>query len=567
VKAKPTKTLNPLPFRDLEPHRFEDLIRQLAYDLRKWKILEATGRGGSDDGIDIRAIEIVGSPDEEADEEEADRIPTPPKENLWIFQCKREKSFSPKDVQKAVKDSLSSLASPPYGFVLAVACDVSKKARDAFREEMVSRKIEDFAIWANGELEDMLFQPKNDRLLFAYFGLSLQPRRQSLSTNLRTLISKKRQIQKLFENESIYDKAVLLRDPTDTRYPIESEKDDPPHRWIVCFVANEKYPNGFLVQHSERLAAIDFANNKWDAIQGYNSLENKIKSALLSKQAWNQEHNSRKGDLPFQFWREYIPESQQAFLKGFRFVSFDKILAIDPLGDGFYPIPQILMEFDEKDGPFLGRTDYHLESLERHSPRLFEPYPENRTKIFPKPLPGEFDLPPKEFDQTIEGKAQLTKPTDERIEKIIKNFKTNQEQLKKTQESARINKSEPDTFKEFREWMSKVALPVFSSFVKKLRASNCVARVVVHSSRSMDYIDLKIKLPKRSTHGGNEYLASGYFKVSMSYSGPKIESYPTQETRNNTGREITPKLNELTKEFLEGQVATTIELLATSDNV
>ena len=158
MKAKPTKTLNPLPFRDLEPHRFEDLIRQLAYDLRKWKILEATGRGGSDDGIDIRAIEIVGSPDEEADEEEADRIPTPPKENLWIFQCKREKSFSPKDVQKAVKDSLSSLASPPYGFVLAVACDVSKKARDAFREEMVSRKIEDFAIWANGELEDMLFQ-------------------------------------------------------------------------------------------------------------------------------------------------------------------------------------------------------------------------------------------------------------------------------------------------------------------------------------------------------------------------------------------------------------------------
>ena len=46
--SKTTKTLNPLHFEDLEPHRFEDLVRQLAYDFRNWRSLEPTGfRPGS----------------------------------------------------------------------------------------------------------------------------------------------------------------------------------------------------------------------------------------------------------------------------------------------------------------------------------------------------------------------------------------------------------------------------------------------------------------------------------------------------------------------------------------
>ena len=55
--AKLTKTINPLHFEDLEPHRFEDLIRQLIYNLKDWEKIEATGKLGSDEGFDIRAIE------------------------------------------------------------------------------------------------------------------------------------------------------------------------------------------------------------------------------------------------------------------------------------------------------------------------------------------------------------------------------------------------------------------------------------------------------------------------------------------------------------------------------
>ena len=54
-----TKTLNPLHFEDLEPHRFEDLVRQIIYDFKEWSLLEPTGRLGSDDGYDARGFEII----------------------------------------------------------------------------------------------------------------------------------------------------------------------------------------------------------------------------------------------------------------------------------------------------------------------------------------------------------------------------------------------------------------------------------------------------------------------------------------------------------------------------
>jgi hypothetical protein len=57
--SKITRTINPLHFEDLEPHRFEDLIRQLVYDFREWESIEAIGRLGSDEGMDVRATEQI----------------------------------------------------------------------------------------------------------------------------------------------------------------------------------------------------------------------------------------------------------------------------------------------------------------------------------------------------------------------------------------------------------------------------------------------------------------------------------------------------------------------------
>ena len=72
---QPTKTINRLHFSDLDPLRFEDLCLNLVYRINTWKEINHFGRKGSDDGVDVFAIE---------------------KENQkkWSIQCKRYASIS-----------------------------------------------------------------------------------------------------------------------------------------------------------------------------------------------------------------------------------------------------------------------------------------------------------------------------------------------------------------------------------------------------------------------------------------------------------------------------------------
>jgi len=95
--AKVTRTINPLHFEDLEPHRFEDLVRQLAHDFRPWRQLEAIGRLGNDQGVDIRGWEILGGTDE-ADGEDGGA----PADREWLFQVKRHKTLGPADIRPIV---------------------------------------------------------------------------------------------------------------------------------------------------------------------------------------------------------------------------------------------------------------------------------------------------------------------------------------------------------------------------------------------------------------------------------------------------------------------------------
>jgi hypothetical protein len=93
--VKVTRTTNPLHFEDLEPHRFEDLIRQLIYDFREWHRLEATGRQGSEEGFDIRGWEIFATGSEKYCENEEEKS-IDEDDRIWLIQCKREKTITPK---------------------------------------------------------------------------------------------------------------------------------------------------------------------------------------------------------------------------------------------------------------------------------------------------------------------------------------------------------------------------------------------------------------------------------------------------------------------------------------
>ena len=122
----PSKTTGPLHFEDLDPHRFEDLVRQPIYDFRTWKSLEGLGRSGSDEGFDVRGVQIIESLDsaDQDKEDEDNQEAIYGSERLWLIQCKREKSVPPKKLAKYAKAAVST---DLYGVIFAACCDFSPK--------------------------------------------------------------------------------------------------------------------------------------------------------------------------------------------------------------------------------------------------------------------------------------------------------------------------------------------------------------------------------------------------------------------------------------------------------
>lgn len=207
-RAQATRTVNPLHFEDLEPKRFEDLVRQLAYGFKPWRVLEPTGLLGDDEGIDILGAEIV-----------ADDAPT---ERQWRFQCKRYKRLPPKEVRSIVKEIVPDAAKAPHGLVLAAACNLTSDAILAFHEAAKLAGVTDSQIWSKAKLEDMLFRSENDHLLFAYFGISLRMKQRGELEAIRHALTVKRKLLSAFgadEFSGVLHCDAVVRDIRDSSYP------------------------------------------------------------------------------------------------------------------------------------------------------------------------------------------------------------------------------------------------------------------------------------------------------------------------------------------------------------
>jgi hypothetical protein len=159
-----------LHFEDLKPHRFEDLVRQLIYDFRPWQQLEGTGRLGADEGFDVRGYERVEQLEIGDDPDDLDEPAADTSDRIWLIQCKREKTIGPKKLESYLDALGANISKPLYGSIFAAACDFSKSARDLFRDRTRALGVAEALLWGKAEVEDMLVQPKNDHLLFAYFG-------------------------------------------------------------------------------------------------------------------------------------------------------------------------------------------------------------------------------------------------------------------------------------------------------------------------------------------------------------------------------------------------------------
>jgi hypothetical protein len=166
--ATTTRTIGPLHFEDLDPHRFEDLARLLIHDFRNWSHLEPLGRTGNDDGFDIRGIEIATSESNDDGGEEQDDIPG--EERQWLVQCKRENKIPPKKM--AIYATEITKHENLHGVLFITSANLTKASREVLYNQLRASGIKEIYIWAAGELEDQLYQEENDRLLFAFFGSS-----------------------------------------------------------------------------------------------------------------------------------------------------------------------------------------------------------------------------------------------------------------------------------------------------------------------------------------------------------------------------------------------------------
>jgi len=351
IKPKITRTYGPIHFEDLDPHRFEDLVRELIYDYKDWQSIEATGRSGSDSGFDVRAYEkvVVVTPSEGENNEEIEEI-HPMEGNLWMIQGKREKVIGPKKIKTILSDI--DPKTPPYGYILTASANFSKKSYDIFREELRKKGVMEFYLWGKAELEDMLHLPKNDRILFTFFGISLVSKRRTRTTEIRSAISAKNKLfRSVGEGDQIFQPFILVRDLKDTNYPYKSKYSDfkinP--RWRE-YIAYSHHPLGLWCHCHRYFAYIDTGKKEWDFFKELDLVNRQVEDDD------NRQEDSKKRDLANDVW-DFLPRKNKGYFVIDCLIKYADIAIIDDKGDAYYNFPHIYVDFVGNMGPFAGCTN------------------------------------------------------------------------------------------------------------------------------------------------------------------------------------------------------------------
>jgi len=200
----------------------------------------------------------------------------------------------------------------------------------------------------------MLFQPRNDGLLFAYFGISLKIRQRSVRTKIRARLAAKRKAYSALEGDEYAHQLVLLRDPEEDRYPyLDEELERTEHDWrVLIFVGHDA--DGMRFQCVEHFAFLDKDNKSWDMADALNV------SLHPSQDPWYSQKQESQRNTPYseiqKYWSEKIHESERANLKIEVMISYDEILDIDKLEDKYFRGPQIYVMFRNHSIPYSYTT-------------------------------------------------------------------------------------------------------------------------------------------------------------------------------------------------------------------
>jgi hypothetical protein len=233
---------------------------------------------------------------------------------------------------------------------IAAPYDFSKESHDRFNEFCRQKGLQECYLWGKAALEDMLFQPKNDNLLFAYFGFSLAIRQRSRKTELRAMIATKRRLKSLIEaaSKTFTGRRLIIRNASGTDcYP-----EIPPltgfssmHWWLCEW--DKLSHEGLQLTFQSFYACVD-DGKEWDAAD----LRGLHRDEFQFTKAWRDERDSRplfeKADSE---WRA-INDEKKAWLHIRAVIPYDQILAIDDSGDQLFEGITLYCTYDG-DRPFL----------------------------------------------------------------------------------------------------------------------------------------------------------------------------------------------------------------------
>lgn len=367
-----TRTINPLQFEALEPKRFEDLVRQLLYDFRAWRVLEPTGRLGTDDGFDARGWENSAGSLADAGLDEDEEVSRTFTDRIWLVQCKRERSIGPSKLASYLDNIPEEERNRLHGIIFAACADFSKRARDIFREWCAAHGVQEFYLWGKAELEDALFRPQNDHLLFAYFGLSLAIRRRSDQARLRSQTTIKRKLTRAIAES----REVLLRDVKDENYPY-TDTSDVNFKWWV-FARPKMTFRGLELVARRYFGYIADDGEHWD-------VANVVDDTRLSEQKdpWRGSDNlSIERRELFEFW-DKLSDYNKARFETRGVVPFASIVEIDEVGDDLTPHPHIYIEPSSGPGSPFEEAYPELVASKTWVAGLKYPTASNRIEIFP----------------------------------------------------------------------------------------------------------------------------------------------------------------------------------------
>lgn len=324
---KPTRTTGKLHFDDLSPQRFEDLSLAIVYRITHWADIYHYGKMGADDGIDIYA------------EEELDNG----KKRMWNIQCKRHKSFSRNQLESVIDKVINENEVIPGILLLIVACDISKKNIEHFKNYALENEITNAKIWTSSIIESKLYAEHHD-LLFSFFGINLSFKKRNKIDSIRRNINLKHKMKKDFlkksrnPNETLYrpykkfkSSEVLIRSIDDTTYPEFDEDILGISSWFKVEVYDFYY-NGLEVIIGLKECIID-ENFNWDIVE-YDDTKRKEK--------YDVNKIYEIGRIPY-----------------------DNIIEYDLDGDEFYVVPHLFCDFSINGMPYEEFTYYIVDENEK----------------------------------------------------------------------------------------------------------------------------------------------------------------------------------------------------------